>query len=169
MASVNSSVSSLPTTGFSHQHAEQIICPCSQGLVGDGPWYLAARLDGQTEKAGCCQEMESLVCGSDLVSSSQLPPSHWGLKLVWAGPGTNPLNCKLNLSCNSQAVFDGKMGLFFPLLLQELKLEVAVEMPVLWWFTGVTCALDFMFNGAIAQGTLSNSCLPLGGLNSKVL
>lgn len=58
-------------------------------------------------------------------------------------------------------VFDEKNVTFF---LQELKLEVAVEMPRLWWCTAVTCATDFeMFMGPIAQGTLSNTCLPLGG------
>lgn len=59
---------------------------------------------------------------------------------------------------------------FFPL--QELKLvtEVAVEMPGFWWCTTVSRAIDFVTStGPIAQGTLSNTYLPLGGLNPPVL
>lgn len=54
-----------------HQHDNE---PCSQALVGTGPWCVTAWLDGQS--VGCCH------AGLHDVPGRQLPPSHWGL-LIW--------------------------------------------------------------------------------------
>lgn len=77
----------LRKTLLSHQHAGQLIRSCSQarwaiahdiGLLG---WMAKLR---ESLLLSCCR-ISGLWVGR--VSRAQLPPSHWGFKLVWAGPG----------------------------------------------------------------------------------
>lgn len=120
------------------------VSPWSQGLVGDRPWYLAAWLDGQTERELAVVMQLSLWSVGWMVflgASCHLPTevlSWFELVLAEILSAANS-----NLICYLKAVFEGKICDFF---FSWIVTEVAAEVPdflvvyhseMCYWFCNV--------------------------------